>query len=705
MIKIRLIILLLISSVFVTNANGFDLFDFEIEEADFSGWKFSNLYFQFDISADRSSTNVPELLISIDQIKSTTGINLKQVIINCPVPTLQTFLQFKKTECKSGNFSAKHPQLGKVKGKIDFLFDQESDLLEASIKNLQVAKGRLDVDLKLKDESWEIDLKGKSIDVAALKNIAILFVELPEITSDETGHINLNLIANGRDTNLQFANISLRTYDLGFDGNSVAEDLDASLDISVEKKGAEYHFKETLKLIDGAIYIEPGFTVGAVSPGFLFSPESQPISLSSNGIWQEDKIKIHSLLFDHPDVVTIKTNGTIRTKKETSEDSSIENLALELNTHELHTVFPIYIQPLLFGSGLDGLEIVGETNLQLKLAASGITDFHIILQDVFVEDKASRFHIAGLDGDIHLNSDPNVKDSEMQWQGGSIYKMNIGASKMKLSSKGRSMSLRQKMVIPIFDGALHVDKLEMKELGLTDYSVHINSKLTPITFSEFTEALGWPLMAGNISGEIPGISYHGGDLTSEGQLRINVFDGDILISKLRIEDLFDLIPTLYADLSVENLDLGILTKTFEFGDITGKLSGYMRDMRLDTWQPVKFDANFRTPENDKSRHRISQRAIDNLTSIGGGGGANAISRGVLGVFEDFPYSKLGLSCKLIDSICYMDGVEKTENGYYIVKRGFFPPWLNIKGFNHEVDWLELLERLKNISKADSPIIE
>ncbi len=698
--------MLLISSVLVTKTSGFDLFDFEIEEAEFSGWKLNNLRFQFEIFPESSSTSIPELMISIEQIKSATGIDLKQISISCPVSSHQYYLQFKKLECLSGNLSVKHAQLGRLKGQLDFLFDQENDQLEASIKNLQLAKGRLDLDLKLKDKRWEIALKGKSLGVAALKQIATSFVDLPDVTSDETGLINLNVIANGWDTNLRSANISLRAFALGFDGNSVAEELDASLDIFVEKKGAEYHFREILELIAGAIYIEPGFTIGEVSPGFLFSPESKPITLSSNGSWQHDQIKIHNLLFDHPDVVTIKSNGIINSKKEPPKESSIEDLTFELNTQDLQTVFPVYLQPLLFGSGLDQLEIVGETNLKVIMSASGITDFHLMMEDVFVEDKAGRFHVAGLDGDIRLNSDPNVKGSAMQWQGGSIYKMNIGASEMKLSSKGRSMSLREKMVIPVFDGALHVDKLEMKELGFADYSVHINSKLTSITLSEFTESLGWPLMAGDISGEIPGVSFHQGNLTSEGQLHINVFDGDIVISKLRIEGLFDLIPTLYADLSVENLDLGILTKTFEFGDITGKLSGYMHDMRLDTWQPVNFDAYFGTPENDKSHHRISQRAIDNLTSIGGGGEANVISRGVLGIFEDFPYSKLGLSCKLVDSICYMDGIEKADNGYYyIVKRGFLPPWLNIKGFNHEVDWLDLLERLKNISKTDSPIIE
>ena len=37
-----------------------------------------------------------------------------------------------------------------------------------------------------------------------------------------------------------------------------------------------------------------------------------------------------------------------------------------------------------------------------------------------------------------------------------------------------------------------------------------------------------------------------------------------------------------------------------------------------SWTPVKFDAWFGTPENDNSRHRISQTAVDNLTRVGNG---------------------------------------------------------------------------------------
>ena len=691
------LICLFVSSVAFSSAYALDQLSFGIEQAEFSGWQIDNLDLSFNFAAEE----IPTLSISINKLKSAAGESFKEVEIECPFPSFQNVLQFNLIECQDGSFSAKHHQLGLLKGKINFLFNAEKEQFKTSIKQLRIAKGFINVTANLKKEKWHIDLKGKSLDVARLKKIASSFIKIPEGISDESGKINLEIMADGQDADIRSAKIKLRTFDLGFNGNSVAEELDAELNVFLEKQGVEWRIKEDLTLLDGVVYIESGIQIGQVSPGFLLEPGEEPITLTLDANMREERINIHSMVLNHPGAMTAKIGGIMNLDK----DSPIDDFSVSLKTKDLSAVFPIYIQPLLFGSGLDEMEIVGEVDLKMKLGESGITDFHLVLGEVYAEDQAGKFHVAGLDGDIRLNSDPNVKDSGMKWRGGSIYKMNIGASEMKLSSKGRSMRLREKMVIPIFDGELQIDDLEMKKLGLEEYSVRIESTLTPITLSEFTEAMSMPLMAGNISGEIPGVTYYKGNLTTQGRLKVNVFDGVITISKLRIEDLFDLIPTLYADIDLSNLDLGILTKTFEFGDITGKLGGYMHDVRLDNWQPVKFDARFATPEDDKSRHRISQRAIDNLTSIGGGGGANAISRGILGMFEDFPYSKIGLTCRLEDDICYMDGVEKSEDGYYIVKRGTLPPWLNIKGFNNKVNWPDLLERLKNISKAESPVIE
>jgi hypothetical protein len=47
----------------------------------------------------------------------------------------------------------------------------------------------------------------------------------------------------------------------------------------------------------------------------------------------------------------------------------------------------------------------------------------------------------------------------------------------------------------------------------------------------------------------------------------------------------------------------------------------------------------------------------------------------------------------------MDGERTDANNYFIVKGGGIPA-INVMGYNHEVDWNELLSRLKRVIKGN-----
>jgi hypothetical protein len=117
---------------------------------------------------------------------------------------------------------------------------------------------------------------------------------------------------------------------------------------------------------------------------------------------------------------------------------------------------------------------------------------------------------------------------------------------------------------------------------------------------------------------------------------------------------------------------------------------------------VQFDAWFGTPEKDKSRHRISQTAVDNLTQVGNGG-ANILSKSFLKFFDSFGYNKLGLGCTLKNNICKMRGVDDAGKGFYIVK-GSGVPRIDIVGYTNEVSWPVLTARLKRVVGGKDVIV-
>jgi hypothetical protein len=118
--------------------------------------------------------------------------------------------------------------------------------------------------------------------------------------------------------------------------------------------------------------------------------------------------------------------------------------------------------------------------------------------------------------------------------------------------------------------------------------------------------------------------------------------------------------------------------------------------------PVSFTAAFQTPRGDRSKHRISQRAVQNLSSIGGGSGggvAAALQGGFLKFFDDFGYDRLGLSCRLVNDVCTMSGVERTDGGYYIVK-GSGLPRIDVIGSQSRVAWTRLVRQLASIMESE-----
>jgi len=198
-----------------------------------------------------------------------------------------------------------------------------------------------------------------------------------------------------------------------------------------------------------------------------------------------------------------------------------------------------------------------------------------------------------------------------------------------------------------------------------------------------------------------------GMVTLGGNIEAQAFDGTVTLRGLRLRDPLGRHPQLFADIDVDGLDLERLTNTFEFGLITGRLSGRVTSLETFDWMPTAFDARFFSTPGDRSPHRISQRAVSNLSSIGGGSGgsvAAALQSGFLRFFENFHYDRLGLSCRLVNDVCMMDGIAPAPGGYYIVK-GKGLPRIDVIASQRRVAWTRLVRQLAAITQSAGPVVE
>ena len=150
-------------------------------------------------------------------------------------------------------------------------------------------------------------------------------------------------------------------------------------------------------------------------------------------------------------------------------------------------------------------------------------------------------------------------------------------------------------MLPIFDGGLAIDTLRVRHAGTAEMYVRFDAEVRPISVALLSRAFGWPEFQGTLAGRIPGLQLRQGVVTLDGNLDAEVFDGRVAVRGLSLRDPLGKFPRMHASIGVENLDLALVTQTFEFGMIAGRLSGYVSDLETFGWMPESFDAFLFTP--------------------------------------------------------------------------------------------------------------
>jgi hypothetical protein len=106
-----------------------------------------------------------------------------------------------------------------------------------------------------------------------------------------------------------------------------------------------------------------------------------------------------------------------------------------------------------------------------------------------------------------------------------------------------------------------------------------------------------------------------------------------------------------------------------------------------------------------TKQRISQRAVQNISSVGDASFVSSLQGKLIGLFDDFGYARLGISCRLANEVCDMGGLHSAGNSFTTVE-GAGLPRLNVVGFNRQVDWPTLVERVEAVGKGDvKPVVE
>ena len=401
-------------------------------------------------------------------------------------------------------------------------------------------------------------------------------------------------------------------------------------------------------------------------------------------------------------------------------DAHLDALEIRARSANLGPVRQRYLSGQLALFGLGEVALDGAADLHLQVKDGRLARADLALHAVDLRDPNDRFGFGGLEGDVRYASHGQV-DSELAWKDGKLYGLDFGAARLPLRSEGGVLVFREPVELPMMGGRLRFQDVSLRPpAGGEGLDLRFALDIDGVDFGLVSKAIGLPAFQGTLSGRIPQARYARERLDFDGGLSMRLFDGTVEFTSLALERPFGTAPSLNADIAFEDLDLMRLTEVLDLGSITGRLDGRMDGLRLVDWTPVAFDAQFRSDAAAAKRHRVKQRisqtAVQNISSVGDASFVSSLQGQLIGLFDDFGYARIGIGCRLANEVCRMSGVAgdpgqgsvqagSEQDGFTIVA-GAGLPRLNVVGYNRDVDWPTLVERIAAVGKGDvKPVVD
>jgi hypothetical protein len=601
----------------------------------------------------------------------------------CPQPVVAE----PRFGCEAGRFTARGGPTGSLDMNVTAVMRTDSGVTTFTGKGLKVAGTTASFDGRLDDKAWQVKAATGQATVSALRKLVAPWFELPkDVTGDGKVAIEGTLADQGAGLGTDIT-AKLSAVDLTNEASTIVTDKLAA----VARLQSAPHGKDTqitVKLLGtaGQVLVNP----------VLLDFGVNPTDFEARGVLRGDLFTLESLHLLQKDLLDVTGSGRVDLAGEIPSLTGDFKLAKV----QFPAAFSSYVAITLAASVLGDARTTGSLSGELSVVDNGVAALRVAPKDLDLHADKGLLNLVGMNGEIFWApaGGADARVSKLAWKSGGAYGLSGGAAEIEFVAYALNFALTRPTKLPVFDGAVAIEHFVMGNLGDKNMEVSFKGEVEPISMPLLAKAFGWPEFSGALSASIPAVTLKNDVLTFDGNVESEVFGGRVVGSNIRLQDPLGNFPRFFADVRARDLDLGQVTQTFEVGSITGKLEADVLGLELFAWTPQAFDARLETPKGDKSRHRISAKAVSSLSNVGGGGGGvvQALQSGVLKFFDEYSYDKLGIRCRLRGDVCEMSGIEPAPNGYYIVK-GSGIPRIDIVGNQGRVRWSQLMS---SVATAD-----
>ena len=657
-------------------AHAIDAIELEVREMTVAGIPVADTHLRFDLVSDQQTRLV---LKAREVTLPAPAGKLANLELACERPVIAE----PEFGCAAGRFSARGGPTGTIDAQIVAGLRSDTGVTTFNARGMKVAGTTANVEALLDRTGWRVKGSTARAKFSALRKFAEPWFQLPaDITGDGEVQLQGTFADAGKGLTADVT-ASLAALDLTNEASTVVTDkLAAVAHLRAETRGEA-------TLLDVSL---EGSSGQALAGPVYFDFGANPLRLEARGNLGAQEFVLDSMHLRQAKLLDMRGSGRVNLA------GDIPSLSGEftLDKVEFPAAFTAYAANFLATSMIGDAKTRGSLTGEVSILDNAVHALHVKPDDLDFTANQGSLHLKGMHGEIFWApaGAGDARISRLAWNGGGAYGLSGGSAEIEFVAYGANFALTRPAKLPVFDGALVIDNFAMGNLGADNMEVSFKGAVEPISMQLLAKGFGWPEFSGTLAASIPGVRLKDNVLTFDGNVESQVFGGRISGSNIRLQDPLGNHPQFFADVRARDLDLGLVTQTFEVGSITGKLEADVLGLELFDWTPQAFDARLATPKGDKSRHRISAKAVSTLSNVGGGGGGvvQALQSGLLKFFDEYSYDKIGIRCRLIGEVCEMSGVEVAPNGYYIVK-GAGIPRIDIVGNQGRVNWNQLMSSI------------
>jgi hypothetical protein len=269
------------------------------------------------------------------------------------------------------------------------------------------------------------------------------------------------------------------------------------------------------------------------------------------------------------------------------------------------------------------------------------------------------------------------------------------------------ISVKSPTVIQVPGGDLRLGSVQVEKLFGSDLTIHTRMEFNDIKLQPLLSRIWTRPLKGSVTGILDPVRYENHTVTTKGELKADVFEGNIILSDLGASGVFTSAPVFKFNAKWEDLLLSEMTTDTAFGTIEGVLKGQLRDVEMAYGQPQRFKLLLETVQKKGISQKISVKAVENIAQIGGGQSPfMGLAGAFASLFKKFPYEKIGIRANLENDVFTVNGTIREGGTEYLVKRGSFSG-VDIVNQNpdNRISFKDMVKRIKRIGSEGSPVVK